>query len=87
MAHYKLALLGFGNVGQALAKLLLEKQEELEATYDLTFSITGIATGSHGAALDPGGIDIDRALTLIRNGNSLDGVSVDEPEREAANST
>ena len=47
MAHYKLALLGFGNVGQALVNLLLEKQEELKATYDLTFSITGIATGSH----------------------------------------
>ena len=26
MPHYKLAFLGFGNVGKALAKLLLEKQ-------------------------------------------------------------
>jgi homoserine dehydrogenase len=78
MAHYKLALLGFGNVGQALAKLLHEKQDELEATYNLTFSITGIATGSHSAALDPGGIDIDHALTLIQNRKSLDGISAEE---------
>ena len=26
MSHYKLALLGFGNVGQALARLLMVKQ-------------------------------------------------------------
>ena len=26
MPHYNLALLGFGNVGQALANLLLDKQ-------------------------------------------------------------
>ncbi len=30
MPHYHLALLGFGNVGQALARLLLAKEKELE---------------------------------------------------------
>jgi homoserine dehydrogenase len=75
MPHYNLALLGFGNVGQALANLLLDKQEELESIYDLTFSITGIATGSHGIALDPGGIDVVRAIRLIRDGSSLESIS------------
>ena len=28
MSHYRLALLGFGNVGQALAKLLLRKRDD-----------------------------------------------------------
>jgi len=83
MAHYKLALLGFGNVGQALVNLLLDKQDELESVYDLTFSITGIATGSHGAALDPGGIDIAQALTLIQDGKSLDGISIDGQPSDA----
>jgi homoserine dehydrogenase len=78
MAHYNLALLGFGNVGQALAKLLLDKQEELASNYNITFSITGIATGSHGTALDPGGIHIEHALTLIQDGISLDDISMDE---------
>ena len=65
MGHYKLALLGFGNVGKALARLLLDKQEELHRRYAITFSVVGICTGKHGAALNPGGIDLERALTIV----------------------
>jgi len=79
MPHYKLALLGFGNVGQSLATLLKNKQDELRSRYDMTFSITGIATGRHGAALNPGGLDIERALELVKVGNSLDQLSLQEP--------
>ena len=68
MSHYKLALLGFGNVGQALARLLLRKQAELQSRYDLTFRVTGIATGHHGWALDPAGIDLERALAAMAEG-------------------
>ena len=68
MPHYRLALLGFGNVGQALARLLLRKQAELKDRYDLTFRVTGIATGRHGAALDSNGIDLERALEVIAAG-------------------
>jgi homoserine dehydrogenase len=71
MPHFKLALLGFGSVGQALARLLLRKQEELNSQYNLTFSVTGIATGRHGMAVDPQGIDLQRALTLRESGASL----------------
>jgi homoserine dehydrogenase len=83
MSHYKLALLGFGNVGQALAALLIDKREELGSKYDLTFSITGIATGTHGAALNPQGLDIDRALNQISTGNSLDDLSLQEAPKDA----
>ena len=83
MPHYKLALLGFGNVGQSLATLLNDKQVELKSKYDLTFSITGIATGKHGAALNPQGLDIDQALNIIRTGNSLEPVSILEPPADA----
>jgi homoserine dehydrogenase len=79
MPHYKLALLGFGNVGRALAILLQEKQAELKSKYDLTYSITGIATGRHGIALNPAGIDIGLALDLVRDGKSLEALSLREP--------
>ena len=79
MPHYKLALLGFGNVGQSLAILLKKKQDELKSKYDLTYSITGIATGRHGAALNPEGLDIDLALNLLMSGNSLDQLSSQKP--------
>lgn len=75
MSHYKLSLLGFGNVGQALAKLLLRKQDDLISNYGLTFTVTGIATGSHGMAIDPAGIELNRALDLMQNGTPLQELS------------
>jgi homoserine dehydrogenase len=72
MPHYNLAFLGFGNVGQALARLLLNKEEELRARYGLSFTVTGIATGSHGAVINRNGIDIDDALSWIGAGKAED---------------
>jgi homoserine dehydrogenase len=69
--HYKLAFLGFGNVGRSLAELLLRKQTELEDKYDITFSVTAIGTGSHGRAVDPEGFDLPKLLEALRAGESL----------------
>ena len=51
---YNLALIGFGNVARALARLLVRKKDLLESQYDITFSFTGISTGRHGFAVNPG---------------------------------
>ncbi len=75
MAHYKLALLGFGNVGQSLARLLQAKTEEMSDHYGLTWQITAIASGSHGRAIDPAGIEVERALSIMQEGGSLDRLS------------
>ncbi len=63
MTHYTLAFLGFGNVGKALARLLLDKQSDIQSQYGITFSAVAIATGRHGSALNPGGIDLEKALS------------------------
>ena len=73
--HYKLALLGFGNVGQSTTELLLRKQTELKETYNITFSVTGIATGSHGRAINLSGLDLIKVLESTRNGQNLDAFS------------
>lgn len=75
MTNYNLAFIGFGNVGQALARLLLCKREEILTNYNLTFRVTGIATGRHGMAIDPQGIDPQRVLTCLAAGQSLNGLS------------
>ena len=75
MQHFNLALLGFGNVGQALAQLLERKRTEIEEKYALTYAVTAIATGSHGTAIDLGGLDLNRALEEIQAGRSLDSLS------------
>ena len=57
MKHYNLCLLGFGNVGQALAQLLLQKKDELRARYQIEFAITGIAARRLGWLADPAGLN------------------------------
>jgi homoserine dehydrogenase len=68
--HYKLSLIGFGNVARSLAKLLLRK-EDLLKQQEITFSFTGIATGRHGCAVNPDGLDIHKALELVENKQPL----------------
>jgi homoserine dehydrogenase len=62
MQHFNLALLGFGNVGKALARLLLQKETQLRDEFDLTFAVTAIGTGNHGFAIDAGGLDLEKAI-------------------------
>jgi homoserine dehydrogenase len=80
--HHRLAFVGFGNVARALSRLLLRKQAVLKADHDITFSVTGIATGRHGFAAHPSGIDIDRALDLVESGKTIDGLSA-EPQSDS----
>ena len=68
MRDVKLALVGFGNVGQAFARLLLRKEDELRKEYGLLFSVTGIATRSRGALIDPKGIATAEVLARLEAG-------------------
>src|SRR6267142_3771366 len=44
MKQYNLCFLGFGNVGRALARLLVAKSVELREQYGIVFQITGVAS-------------------------------------------
>ena len=74
--HFKLVLLGFGNVGQALVRLLIKKEDDLHSRYDISFSVTGISTGSHGLAVQPSGLDLETALDLIENNKIISSLSI-----------
>lgn len=58
MCNLKLALLGFGSVGQAFVKMLVEKQEEIKEAYGRGVIVTAIAARSKGCIVDPDGIDL-----------------------------
>jgi len=73
--EYKIALLGFGNVGQALVELLLDKKQTLKNELGILFRVVGIASGSHGAAVNPKGFPLQELLTAYRSGISLDDFS------------
>lgn len=71
MKQLKLALLGFGNAGQAFARMLLNHQEEIIKNYGTEVLVTAIATGSRGNLACPNGIDLHRALKDL-NAESAD---------------
>jgi homoserine dehydrogenase len=75
MTHYKLAFLGFGNVGKALARLLLDKQTNIAKKTGVSFTVTGIATGSRGIAVNPAGIDLTQALALLEASQPLSQIT------------
>ena len=83
MKNYRLCLVGFGNVGKAFARLLLKKETELADKYDLSFTVTGIITGSHGQAMNPKGLDLARALALVEDGGKLEPLDTMHAPAEA----
>ena len=78
MPHYKFAYVGFGNVARCLVRLFERKRDLLKENYDITFSVTGISTGSHGRAVNPDGLDVPKALELVEGGKSISSLSSKE---------
>lgn len=57
-----LCLLGFGNVGRAFARLLLDKSAELRERYSIEARITGVASRRLGWLANQGGFDVQELL-------------------------
>jgi homoserine dehydrogenase len=62
MKTYNLCLLGFGNVGRALARLLTAKSAEMREEFGIEWGIKGVASRRLGWAVAPEGFDVDRLL-------------------------
>ncbi|MCA1816697.1 MAG: homoserine dehydrogenase [Acidobacteria bacterium] len=62
MKTYNLCLLGFGNVGRALARLLAAKAEEMRAEFGVAWRITGVASRRLGWGVAREGFDVGRLL-------------------------
>ncbi len=84
MPHYRLSFIGFGNVARALVRLLERKQSLLKEKYNVTYSVTGIATGRHGFAVNPDGLDFNKALDLVESGKSISPLSTLQVEDSIA---
>src|SRR5258706_13277566 len=57
MPSYNLAIVGFGNVGRALLRLLIAKEAELRRKYDIRWRLTGVATRRVGWFADADGFN------------------------------
>jgi homoserine dehydrogenase len=59
---YNLCFIGFGNVGQALARLLESRTAQLRETYGIEWQLTGVASRRLGWLANPAGLDVAALL-------------------------
>jgi homoserine dehydrogenase len=80
-----LCLFGYGNVGQAFARLIGRKAALLKKEHAVEMKIVAIATGHHGRAIEPAGMDTEKATSLVRSGANISELSaVDAPVGNSA---
>jgi len=72
MKTIDLALLGFGNVGKAFARLLAAKKQELMDDHGFLPRITAITTKKHGVCIDPDGLIDQELINLLDSNKPLD---------------
>lgn len=72
MDAYRLALVGFGNVGQGLAAILRDKADSLAEQYGARFTIVAVNTATRGSLYDPDGLDAGRLLEAMTQDGRLD---------------
>src|SRR5882724_1417657 len=78
MKQYNLCFLGFGNVGRALARLLVAKSAELRGLYCVDFRVTGVASRRIGWLSNTAGFDIPTLLSkapLAEHSSSANSIS------------
>lgn len=69
MPELRLALLGFGSVGQEFCRILNEQNERWAADYGFSYKVVALATRSRGTLFDEKGINLERALEeIVANG-------------------
>ncbi len=59
---HKIAILGFGTVGQGISEILLNKKEYLKNKYDFEYDIVAVADFVFGNVYNPDGLDIPLML-------------------------
>jgi homoserine dehydrogenase len=62
---YKLAIIGFGNVGQGLTKILSDKYELLNERFGVDIRIVAVCDLYKGSVADPDGLDPEILLSSI----------------------
>lgn len=68
----KLALIGFGVVGQGFAEIIHRKKSALRDRYGVEFSVVAISDMLKGSIYDPDGLDIPTVLDLLQQKRSLE---------------
>lgn len=73
MMARRLAILGFGTVGQGFAEILLRKREILRREYGAEFSVVAISDLVKGALYHPAGLDLGHVLDALEEAGNFSG--------------
>lgn len=65
----RIAIIGFGAVGQGLAEILRDKAAELQTAHNFYCEIVAVATRSRGTLYHPDGLDAAQLLEAIQKGH------------------
>lgn len=74
MKTYRLALIGFGNVGQGFAQILCERGDALAEQFGLRLQIVAVSDLLKGSLYDPEGLDAAALLDAVKTSGKLDAV-------------
>lgn len=77
--EYRLAIIGFGNVGQGFAEILRDHGPRILEQFGVRFRIVGVSDNLKGSIHDPAGVDPGDLLDAIRLSGNFGGV--DAPDR------
>lgn len=75
MKLYRLCFLGFGNVGRALARLLVAKAADLRDNYGIEWEIAGVATRTMGWRASESALDVSALLAGSDDTLAQDGLT------------
>ncbi|MFT5296597.1 MAG: homoserine dehydrogenase [Colwellia sp.] len=73
--EYKLAIIGFGNVGQGLAKILSDKYSLLKERFGADIKIVAVCDLFKGSVADPEGLDPEMLLSSLEIDGDLKGMA------------
>jgi homoserine dehydrogenase len=75
MQTVRVALIGFGNVGQGFAQILRDHDEQLARQYDIQITIVAISDIHKGSLYNASGLDPTALLKAVASTDRLDSVS------------
>lgn len=79
MQTYRLAFIGFGNVGQGLTQILQERGKILAEQFGIKFLITDVCDLQKGTVTAYRGIDPGRLLSSVKDNGNLAGIEAEHP--------
>ncbi|MEX2536789.1 MAG: homoserine dehydrogenase [Trueperaceae bacterium] len=73
MGKCRLALIGFGTVGQGLTQILVEKREQYRSEFGVDLEVVAVSDINRGSVYDPVGLD---PRSLLENAGELERLDV-----------